>query len=62
VKRDVSSFPNTHQWFQIRSRPIVTSAMKIGIVIALRYLPFVILLLLLLLFPRQANFDVLTIF
>jgi hypothetical protein len=48
VKRDVSSFPNTHQGFKFRSSPIVSSAMKIGIVIAFAFHCFTVLLLLLL--------------
>jgi hypothetical protein len=48
VKRDVSSFPNTHQGFKFRSSPIVSSAMKIGIVIAFALHCFTVLLLLLL--------------
>jgi hypothetical protein len=37
VKRDVSSFPYTHQGIKIRSSAIVSSAMKMGIVIAFSF-------------------------
>jgi hypothetical protein len=57
VKRDVYSFPNTHQWSKIRSRPIVISGMKIGIVIAVGYILYIVLRL----FPHQASLDVLLI-